>query len=138
LQNGKKVWLLVKLPENHTINGDCFCPYMVFSNSHDDSGSIKITMTPIRIVCRNTLNLALNNAQRIWTTIHTGNIQSKLEEAKKTLLYAELYMDKLRAEADRLNRIKTLDHKVLEYIELLNTNARQCYETARKKSPATA
>lgn len=119
LQNGKKVWLLAKLPENYVIAGDRVCPYMVFSNSHDGSGSIKVAMTPIRIVCQNTLNLALDSAKRIWTTIHTGNIQSKLDEARKTLLYAELYMDKLGAEIDRLHRIKVPDHKVKEYIELL-------------------
>ncbi|WP_372663803.1 DUF932 domain-containing protein [Cohnella sp.] len=119
LQNGKKVWLLAKLQENYIIAGDRISPYMVFSNSHDASRSIKVAMTPIRIVCQNTLNLALNSAKRIWTTIHTGNIQSKLEEAKKTLLYAELYMDKFGAEVDRLHKIKTPDHKVSEYIELL-------------------
>ena len=119
LQNGKKVWLLAKLPENYIIAGDQLSPYMVFSNSHDGSGSIKVAMTPIRIVCQNTLNLALTNAKRIWTTIHTGNIQSKLEEAKKTLLHAELYMDRLGAEVDKLHKIKTPDHKVQEYIEFL-------------------
>lgn len=119
LQNGRKVWLLAKLPDNYIISGDRISPYLVFSNSHDGSGSIKVAMTPIRVVCQNTLNLALSNAKRIWTTIHTGDIKSKLDEAKKTLLLAEYYMDKLGAEVDRLNRIKIPDHKVMEYIELL-------------------
>jgi len=83
LQNGRKVWLLAKLPENYIISGYRISPYLVFSNSHDGNGSIKVAMTPIRIVCQDTLNLALNNAKRIWTTIHTGDIISKLDEAKK-------------------------------------------------------
>ncbi len=119
LQNGKKVWLLAKLPENYIISGDRISPYLVFFNSHDGSGSIKVAMTPIRVVCQNTLNLALSNAKRIWTTIHAGDIKSKLDEAKKTLQLAEYYMVKLGAEVDRLNRIKIPDHKVLEYIDLL-------------------
>ncbi|WP_372631975.1 DUF932 domain-containing protein [Cohnella sp.] len=119
LQNGRKVWLLAQLPENYIIAGDRVSPYLVFSNSHDGSGSIKVAMTPIRVVCQNTLNLALQNAKRIWTTIHTGNIQAKLDEARKTLLYAELYMDRLGSEVDRLNRIKISDNKVREYMELL-------------------
>lgn len=119
LQNGRKVWLLAKLPENYIISGDLVSPYLVFSNSHDGSGSIKVAMTPIRVVCQNTLNLALNSAKRIWTTIHTGDIISKLDEAKKTLLLAEYYMGKLGAEVDRLNKIKLPDHKVMEYIEFL-------------------
>ncbi|WP_432777140.1 DUF932 domain-containing protein [Brevibacillus gelatini] len=119
LQNGRKVWLLAKLPDNYIIAGDHISPYLVFSNSHDGSGSIKVAMTPIRVVCQNTLNLALNKAKRIWTTIHTGDIKSKLNEAKKTLLLAEYYMEKLGSELDQLHRIKMPDHKVLEYIELL-------------------
>jgi phage/plasmid-like protein (TIGR03299 family) len=119
LQNGKKVWLLAKLPDNYIISGDRISPYMVFSNSHDGSGSIKVAMTPIRVVCQNTLNLALNGAKRIWTTIHAGNIKSKLDEAKKTLLLAEHYMDKLGSEVDRLNKIKLTDHKIMEYIDFL-------------------
>lgn len=119
LQNGRKVWLLAKLPDNYIISGDRISPYLVFSNSHDGSGSIKVAMTPIRVVCQNTLNLALSNAKRIWTTIHTGDIKSKLDEAKKTLLLAEHYMDKLGAEVDRLNRVKIPDHKAMEFIDLL-------------------
>lgn len=119
LQNGRKVWLLAKLPSSYTIVDDEVSPYLVFSNSHDGSGSIKVAMTPIRVVCQNTLNLALRKAKRIWTTIHTGDIKSKLDEAKKTLLPAEHYMDKLGNKVDQFNRIKLSDHKVLDYIEQL-------------------
>jgi phage/plasmid-like protein (TIGR03299 family) len=119
LQNGKKVWILARLPENYIISGDRVCPYLVFSNSHDGSGSIKVAMTPIRVVCQNTLNLALNDAKRIWATIHTGDIKSKLDEAKKTILLAEHYMSKLGSEIDRLNKIKITDAKVMEYISEL-------------------
>lgn len=119
LQEGKKVWLLAKLPEKYQILDDEVTPYMVFSNSHDGSGALKIAMTPIRVVCQNTLNLALNDAKRIWSTIHTGDIKSKLDEAMKTLLLAENYMKKLDYEANFLNRKKIDDRKVLEFINEL-------------------
>lgn len=119
IQNGKKVWLLAKLPEDYIILEDQVCPYLVFFNSHDGSGSIKVAMTPIRVVCQNTLNLALRSAKRIWTSNHTGDIQSKLEEAKHTLSHAEYYMDRLNSESLKLHKIKVPDHKVIEYLELL-------------------
>jgi len=119
LQDGKKVWLLAKLPEKYQILDDEVTPYMVFSNSHDGSGAIKIAMTPIRVVCNNTLNLALHDAKRIWSTIHTGNMKTKLDEAMKTLLLAEHYMKKLDYEANFLNRKKIDDKKVLEFINEL-------------------
>lgn len=119
LQNGRKVWLLAKLPDKYKILYDEVTPYMVFSNSHDGTGAIKVAMTPIRVVCNNTLNLALSSAKRIWSTIHTGNISSKLNEAMKTLLLAESYMENLDYEAHYLSRKTISDKKVLEFIELL-------------------
>ena len=119
LQNGKKVWMLAKLPETYHIAGDEVTPYMVFSNSHDGSAAIKVAMTPIRVVCQNTLNLAIGSAKRIWSTIHTGNIDIKLDEARKTLLLADYYMKSLASEIENLNKIKLSDNKVLEYINLL-------------------
>lgn len=119
LQGGKKVWLLAKLPENYVVAGDQVTPYLVFSNSHDGSGAIKIAITPIRVVCQNTLNLALKSATRVWSTIHTGNIQNKLEEARKTILMADNYMSNLQKEVEELNKITLSDKKVYKLIDSL-------------------
>ena len=63
LQGGKKVWMLARLPRKYLIAGDQVVPYLVIFNSHDGSSGVKVAMTPIRVVCQNTLNLALNTAQ---------------------------------------------------------------------------
>ncbi len=47
LMGGKKTWILAKLPEKYIIQGDQVIPYLVFSNTHDGSGAIKIAMTPV-------------------------------------------------------------------------------------------
>ena len=119
LQNGRKIWLLAKLPDRYIIEGDQVEPYLVFSNSHDGSGSIKVAMTPVRVVCQNTLNLALSTAKRSWSTVHTGNIQGKLEDARNTLLYADRYMAELGKAVDELQQIRLSDKKVYEYINAL-------------------
>ncbi len=119
LQEGRRTWLLAKLPQKYFISGDEIIPYLVFMNSHDGTGSIKAAMTPIRVVCQNTLNLALSTAKRYWSTNHTGDIQGKLDEAKYTLLYANQYMTELGKAIDSLSRIKLTDRKVYEYIDAL-------------------
>ncbi len=81
LQDGRKTWILAKLPQKYIISGDEITPYLVFMNSHDGSGAIKAAMTPIRVVCMNTLNLALSTAKRSWSTNHVGDIKGKLEDA---------------------------------------------------------
>jgi len=119
LQDGKRIWLLAKLPDKYIIEGEQIDPYLVFSSSHDGSASIKVGMTPVRVVCQNTLNLALSNARRIWTTIHVGDLAAKMDEAHHTLLLAEKYMGRLGMEFSRLSKIRLSDQKVMEYIELL-------------------
>jgi len=119
LQEGRKIWMLAKLPNEYIMLGDRISPYMVFSNAHDGSGAIRVAMTPIRVVCQNTLNLALSTATRSWSTIHTGDIRNKLEDAKQTLFMAERYMDSLGKEFENLSKIKLSDSKVIEYINQL-------------------
>lgn len=101
LNGGKKIWLLAKLPEAEII-GDKTEPYMCFSNTHDGSGAIRVCMTPVRVVCNNTLNLALDSAKRAWSVRHTGDLQSKMHEARICMKMANAYMGALAERADRL------------------------------------
>lgn len=119
LQNGRRTWILAKLPQRYIISGDEITPYLVFMNSHDGTGAIKAAMTPIRVVCQNTLNLALNTAKRSWSTNHTGDIKGKMEDARYTLLYADKYMAELGKTIDALNQKKLSDRQVYAYIDEL-------------------
>lgn len=119
LQEGRRVWMLARLPREFIIGGERISPYMVFSNPHDGSGAVKTALTPIRVVCNNTLNLALRTAKRSWSMIHTGDISGKIEEAKNTLLLADEYMTALGQEFENLRKIKLSEKQVLDYIKIL-------------------
>lgn len=119
LQGGRRTWILARLPQRYIISGDEITPYLVFMNSHDGSGAIKAAMTPVRVVCQNTLNLALSTAKRSWSTNHTGDIQGKLRDAEETLFYADHYMKELGKTIDQMNQTKISDQKVKEYIDAL-------------------
>lgn len=118
LCGGRKIWLLAKMPVQKVLDDDVE-PYMFFSNSHDGSGAIKVGMTPIRIVCNNTLNMALNSAKRSWSTKHVGDMQSKLEEAKLCLQMADKYMQNLDIEADRLANATLYKEQIDEILDEL-------------------
>lgn len=120
LQEGRKVWLLARMPHEYIITGERITPYLLFSNTHDGTGAVKVALTPVRVVCNNTLNLALKTAKRTWSMNHTGDVREKISEAKDTLFHAELYMDRLGKEFDKLQRKKLTDRQVMDYIgELL-------------------
>ena len=119
LQGGKKVWILARMPQEYIISGERISPYLLFSNTHDGSGAIKVALTPIRVVCNNTLNLALSTAKRSWSMIHTGDVHGKINEARDTLFMAEKYMDSLGKEFENLRMKKLTDSQAMEYIEIL-------------------
>lgn len=101
LRGGRQVWLLGKMPQTEIL-GDKLDPYVCFTNTHDGSGAVRVCMTPVRVVCNNTLNFALSTAKRKWSCVHKGNIQGKLSEARQTLGLMDLYLKNLAEAADYL------------------------------------
>lgn len=105
LSTGKRIWLLAKMPDVKIL-GDVVEPFMCLTNSHDGFGSLKVCMTPVRVVCQNTLNLALSGAKRAWNVRHTGSIDNKMAAAKQTLGLANNYMNAIAETAEDLYKIK--------------------------------
>lgn len=118
LRNGKTIWLLARMPKRDIV-GDEFDPYICFTNSHDGLGAIRVCMTPIRVVCNNTLNMALRSAKRSWSTRHMGDMNSKLAEARETLGLANEYLDNLAIVADKLANEKMSDGDVERALDIM-------------------
>lgn len=116
LNDGRRIWLLAKMPTVDII-GDKVDPYLCFSNTHDGSGAIKVCMTPIRVVCNNTLNIALNSAVRKWSTRHIGDINQKMTEARICLELADSYMTGLSEYADRLANTRVNEDELQKILD---------------------
>ena len=111
LASGKRVWMLARM-ENTTIAEENIDPYLVFTNTHDGTGSIKVAITPVRVVCQNTLNLALAQASRHWSCVHKGDIENKLEEARYTLENANKYMTALEDKFGEMKLKKLSENQI--------------------------
>lgn len=111
LSSGRRVWMLARL-ENTTLCEENIDPFLVFSNCHDGTGAVRVAITPVRVVCQNTLNLALDQASRHWSCAHKGDIQGKLEEARYTLESADRYMKALEEEFGELKLKKVTEDQV--------------------------
>lgn len=103
LFGGKTVFVLARLPSVDTIaEGDNSLRYVLFSTSHDGSGSIHAIPTSVRVVCANTLRIATAGAVGIR---HTSNVKDRLAEARLLLSQYDrqfdLYRDKAQLLAQR-------------------------------------
>jgi phage/plasmid-like protein (TIGR03299 family) len=73
--------------------------YLLINTSHDGSIAIQASITPVRVVCANTLNLALNQKKKkngvkqSFKIRHTQTAEGKIQIARETLGMANAYMD---------------------------------------------
>lgn len=102
--NGSAVWVEAKLPGDYSILGDEVESHVMFVNSHNGKGSVRVCALPNRVVCSNQINLAVKNAQRAWSAVHSTKIDGRLEEAAATLGFADTYMKANKAFCEDLAR----------------------------------
>ena len=118
LGKGERIWLLAKLPDYIRVNGDDLVEkYLLLVNSHDGSSTVRVKLTPIRVVCENTLSLALSGAEQEVHIRHTLNAKEKLKEAHEILgLTNKLYMQ-LDAIFNRMNETKVEHETLAHYVK---------------------
>lgn len=95
LRDGKRVWMLAKLPGTLEVTDrDVLDKYVLITNSHDGTGAVRLFPTSVRVVCANTLRLALGEADRKTDTglplglklFHTaGSLGRRVQKAKELL-----------------------------------------------------
>ena len=103
LKGGRQVFGSLAL-ERETVldpNGvaDVVKTYLLINTSHDGSIAIQASITPVRVVCANTLNVALNRTKKkdgvkqSFKIRHTQTANGKVQIARQTLGLANAYMD---------------------------------------------
>lgn len=69
LNGGSSIWLLARHPDRFEVAGDEVLRYVLLSTSHDGTGAVKIGETDVRVVCQNTLDLALGSKRGSWVSV---------------------------------------------------------------------
>lgn len=85
IDEGRRVWLLAKLPgEIRVVGDDITEKFLLLSNSHDGTSAVRVMFTGVRVVCQNTLNLALRDAGGL-SIRHHADVHERVKEAYKLL-----------------------------------------------------
>lgn len=88
LHEGRKVWVLAKINRNNitVVKNDEVAKFVLLSNSHDGTTSIRVGYTPIRVVCANTMAQAHGPGVSSLIRIrHTRSSQTNLEQVRETM-----------------------------------------------------
>lgn len=104
LDGGKQVFITMKLPGHMRVGGvDQVDNYIAAINSHDGSTAFTLLVTPVRIVCQNTLNVALRHAKNSFRIQHTANAERHLrQKARQALDLTFTYLEDFQEQAERM------------------------------------
>lgn len=120
LGNGETVWVLVKMPSlEKKIGDDRIVPYLTLINGHTGNYTFKVFPTPVRIVCQNTMRMALNGKKDFsigWDIRHTSNAMDRMLIAKNSLKEIALEWSATNELIDRLVDVKLEDDMILDLI----------------------
>lgn len=109
LKEGRVIFLLAHMPEALKIAGDDVKTYVTLINGHDGRMKLQACCTETRVVCWNTVNIALNDARggnRLWTRRHTSGLHNSFESAKEFLKFTERRKKAVLNAAESLLKIK--------------------------------
>ena len=109
IKNGTVVFASLAMDRETNIHGDIVNNYLLVHTSHDGSVAIQASITPVRVVCQNTLNMALRGAKQTFKIRHTQRADDKILAAKEALGLAEVYIETFEAEANALMEAKVTD-----------------------------
>lgn len=140
LGQGERIFVSAKMPDVIQIAGtdDISEVYVLLTSSHDGSGSIIAAVTPVRVVCQNTLNAALRSTVSRVCIRHTTSAESRLKEAHKLLGISHKYITEVNEMFNSLAKKKITDEQVIKLVnELFKSKKEQGGEEDVEESTRT-
>lgn len=139
LGKGERIWLLAKMPDFIKVKGangkmDNVEKFVLLTNSHDGSSPTIAKLTPIRVVCNNTLSAALRGAEQEVRIRHTATAEEKLREAHKILGLTNQLYTQLGEIFNTFSSKKVTDSQAKKYFEEIMPDNKEAKHNTRKEN----
>lgn len=96
LGDGERLWMMAKLPgEIRPVKDDVSEKYVLLTTGYNGITATTMMETPIRVVCQNTLNAALEGRETKIRIRHRGDVKAHIMEAQRLLKISLKYYDSL-------------------------------------------
>lgn len=121
LGDGQTIWTLARIPQEIRIAGtnDITKNYLLFVDYRQQGKSAIVKMVGTRVVCNNTLSVALSEKGNFFRIPHNGNVQYKIEEAKRLVSVANKDVISLNEKFNALAKVKTTKSFIRKYLTSL-------------------
>lgn len=118
LRGGTQICALAKLKDNEIIKGDWVRSYLMFLTSYDNSTAQVTKFTGTRVVCANTLAIAMGEENRVgtWSNRHTKNLRNKVANVQSVIADSLKIADENAQAYQYLARKKVTRNQLETYI----------------------
>lgn len=129
LGKGERIFITAKMPDVMKIGRkDEIEKYIFLTTSHDGSGSIMAALTPVRIVCNNTLNAALRDNSDAVYIKHTANAEQKLKEAARIMAISQSKSEILEQLFNQWAKVRITDPELKKLIRLAMSPNKETFQ----------
>ncbi len=128
IKGGRVVFGSIALTDSITLDpkgiADKIDNYLLINTSHDGSIAIQASITPVRVVCANTLNLALSSfkgkkdVKQTFKIRHTQTAEGKIAVAREALGLAHKYIDEFSTIANEMIQTEITKAQFDKIVEL--------------------
>ncbi len=114
LGRGERVWIQARLADDAEVAGEVIQRFLLLSNTHNATSSLQVKITPVRVVCNNTLTVALSRDRSIRIR-HDRGMDERLNQAKHLLGLVKDEYDSVTATFRRMADVRLNEHQADSY-----------------------
>jgi phage/plasmid-like protein (TIGR03299 family) len=118
LNAGRQTYISAKMPAHTFVPGDEITPYVLLINSHA-ARSAQVLITPVRVVCNNTLLMALGRHSNRVSVTHTNSADQRLREAGRVMGLYHQFVQEMSGALTHLTYKRVSEKQVDAYIARL-------------------
>jgi phage/plasmid-like protein (TIGR03299 family) len=145
IKQGRQVFGSIKIDRDLILDpsgiADKTESYLLITTSHDGSSAIQAMVTPVRVVCQNTLNMALGSGKQSFKVRHTAKQADRIDEARRVLGLSFAHMDLFDRMAQELFETeftnKQFDELVLSIYPQPDVASKAAYTKHTPQNPKT-
>jgi phage/plasmid-like protein (TIGR03299 family) len=116
LGEGERIWVMARMPDvMEIVSSDECLKYLLLSNSHTGDGSVIVKFTSVRVVCQNTLIMAMEDGQKAYRVRHSKKMQFRLDEISEFLSLTQEVFLKAQESFRRLAAIQMIGDRLDRY-----------------------
>ncbi len=120
LGQGERVWIMARMPDPiAVVPGDQCHKYLLLSNTHTGRGAVTVKFTAVRVVCQNTLILAMEDGQQAFRVRHSKIMTDRLRQIAELIFVASAVCSKAAQLFRRLTETKLSDQVLEKYLEFV-------------------